>query len=120
MAKKKPDTPKLDATVKSETGGMKFVESLPAYVKPYDEFARTCRTGQVVTIWKRTFDLKNTSFKLIKISGVVYRKYPRSVVIVDAESGEVFEMPWWTIHNWEISAVGNPEIDAELLAEAQA
>lgn len=101
MAKKKPVTTKLDATVKATHPGSRFANTLPERVKPYTQFRREFIPGAIATLWLRSFDEKKETFFLIEVECVLLRATTNCFYFED-EDGHKKVKPWWSVYNYEI------------------
>lgn len=100
---KKPPTPKLDSTVKRI--GPEATEQdrqIPAYVKSHNQFYREVKEGDLINIKRRMHDQSKDQYYLSSLEGIVLEK-AHNCIIVDIGEQDPKRIPWWAIHDWEIT-----------------
>ena len=105
MSKKKPPTPKLDATVRRiGPDARELKREVPPYKKSQHEFYKQVREGDLVIVQRRTHDQKTNKYSTKKIEGIVLERAANCIVIdTGAEIDPKKGIPWWAIHDWEIA-----------------
>jgi hypothetical protein len=106
MAKKKAETPKLDATVKNLENRIKL--TIPEYTKPQGSLNHVAAIGLHVIVRKRTLNTGGGAYELREIEGTIAEMGEHFVRIVSKEDGRV-TIPWWSIHDWETLEVEEGE-----------
>lgn len=101
MAKKKPPSVKLDATVKATHPGMRNADSLPERKKSVGAFRDAFREGALATVWVRNFDEKKSEFYLTKVECVLLRPSVNCFYFED-ENGRKRSKPWWSVYNFDV------------------
>lgn len=108
---KKPDTPKLDATVKAESFvGPKY--TVPPYEKPYTEFHKHFPLGEIAVIWRRMFIQAKLAWELKRLEILCISRATNCFYYED-EDGKRQSCPWWAVHNFEFEGYPPDEADGE-------
>lgn len=119
MAKKKPPTVKLDATVKATHPGMRHKESMPERAKPIGAFRKAFMPGAMATLELRQFDQKTSTFYLKKVECMLLKASTNCFYYED-EDGKRKSKPWWGVYEFDIEGddgsieVDGPSGDTEL------
>ena len=107
MAKKKPPSVKLDATVKATHPGMRHTDSLPERKKSVGAFRRAFREDALATLWLRNFDEKKGEFYLTKVECLLLEASVNCFYYED-EDERKRSKPWWSVYNFEIEGSEEP------------
>ena len=112
MAKKKPVTTKLDATVKATHRGMRNKDSLPERKKSVGAFRKAFSPGGIATLWIRRFDQAKEVFYLDEVECVLLEASINCFYYED-ENGRKKSNPWWAVYDFEIEGGDEPITDDE-------
>jgi len=118
MAKKKPLTTKLDATVQATHAGPRYKESLPERKRSTGAFRRAYMSGAIATLWVRRFNEKKAAWYLEKIECMLLQESVNCFYYED-ENGQRKSKPWWAVYDFNIEGEeGSGEAD-ELDGDAE-
>ena len=108
MAKKKPPTVKLDATVKATHPGMRHKESMPERVKPIGAFRKAFAPGAMAILELRRFNQKTSTFYLETVECMLLRATTNCFYYED-EDGRKKSKPWWGVYDFNIEGQEEPD-----------